>query len=215
MDEIIKIVEENILKGLVIDDKGKWVTIHEKIERENKFITHLEAGEVLNNGRWIPIEEAKRKITDSMDPLLCVGTFTELEETKDISSFVNNKSVPKLIPQNDLEPKAASSSFISCPIIEAEQETKFLERVDLKSSSLSNQSADTLTSDNRFETMPCDMNSVMNTAKVPLQKRNSQEINPIVENWERERKKSRVLLFSTIITTILAITGAVFLAFVL
>lgn len=53
-------IENAVLKGLVLDEHGAWIPIADKKAMEEDFCAHLEAGEVLHEGRWISIEEAKR-----------------------------------------------------------------------------------------------------------------------------------------------------------
>jgi hypothetical protein len=52
-------IENYILKGLVLDDHGAWIPIADKKAVEEDFLAHLIAGQVLNEGRWVSIPEAK------------------------------------------------------------------------------------------------------------------------------------------------------------
>jgi hypothetical protein len=45
--------------GLVLDDRGNWIPLIDKLQMERFFIDHLATGEVLRNKRWVTIEEAK------------------------------------------------------------------------------------------------------------------------------------------------------------
>jgi hypothetical protein len=51
-------IEENVIRGLVLNDQGEWIPLSEKVRKENDFLSHLEAGEVLCNGKWMKIAEA-------------------------------------------------------------------------------------------------------------------------------------------------------------
>ena len=51
-------IEENVINGLVLNDQGEWIPLSEKVRKENDFLSHLEAGEVLFNGQWMKIAEA-------------------------------------------------------------------------------------------------------------------------------------------------------------
>jgi hypothetical protein len=52
-------IENYILKGLVLDEHGAWIPIADKKAVEEDFLAHLMAGQVLNEGRWVSIAEAK------------------------------------------------------------------------------------------------------------------------------------------------------------
>ena len=54
---ITKKIEDLVYAGMVIDDHGKWIPIAEKLKKEKKFLSHLERGEVLTNGKWISIAD--------------------------------------------------------------------------------------------------------------------------------------------------------------
>ena len=58
MDRIAEI-ENFVLGGFVLDDRGTWVSIADKKSSEEDFLAHLEAGRVLHNGRWVTLAEAR------------------------------------------------------------------------------------------------------------------------------------------------------------
>lgn len=58
MDRIAEI-ENFVLGGFVLDDRGTWVSIADKKSSEEDFLVHLEAGRVLHNGRWVTFAEAR------------------------------------------------------------------------------------------------------------------------------------------------------------
>jgi hypothetical protein len=45
--------------GLVLDDRGHWIPLIDKLRMERFFIDHIAAGEVLRNKRWVTLDEAK------------------------------------------------------------------------------------------------------------------------------------------------------------
>lgn len=45
--------------GLVLDDRGSWIPLIDKLRMERFFIDHIASGEVLRNKRWVTIDEAK------------------------------------------------------------------------------------------------------------------------------------------------------------
>jgi hypothetical protein len=52
-------IENYILKGLVLDEHGAWIPIADKKAVEEDFLAHLMGGQVLHEGRWVSIAEAK------------------------------------------------------------------------------------------------------------------------------------------------------------
>jgi hypothetical protein len=61
MDRIAKI-ENCVLGGFVLDDRGNWVSIADKQSSEEDFLVRLEAGRVLHNGHWVTFENAKKPV---------------------------------------------------------------------------------------------------------------------------------------------------------
>jgi hypothetical protein len=59
MDRIAEI-ENCILGGFVLDDRGNWVSITDKKTSEADFLVHLEAGRVLHNGQWVKFADVKK-----------------------------------------------------------------------------------------------------------------------------------------------------------
>lgn len=53
--------ESLIENGYVLDVRGQWIPLNEKVQKERSFIQHLEAGDVLVSGKWISISEAFKK----------------------------------------------------------------------------------------------------------------------------------------------------------
>jgi hypothetical protein len=56
---------------MVLNDRGKWVPIGEKLRKEKSFLHHLEQGEILIEGKWRKLSEVPRP-------------DAELDETKDV-----------------------------------------------------------------------------------------------------------------------------------
>jgi hypothetical protein len=221
MKEISDKMKKNVLNGLVLDEKGHWVSIAEKVEYERSFLMHLEAGEILCEGKWVSIHDLSKKTATPavIDPLLCVGAVTELEETRNLSSYGTKKNVPKIISDSKyVEKNLPANPFIAYPFLEAEVETKFLERIDLRKEFTAHQTKKGNHSEEYLdETMSFDMKAILNAAKDPLKSTiKTKEINNIAESWDMEKKRSQVLFFSiTATVAFVAIVGAVILAFVL
>lgn len=224
MKKISDKMKKNVFNGLVLDERGRWVSIAEKVEHERSFLMHLEAGEILCEGKWVHIHDLPKKVANptGVDPLLCVGAVTELDETRDLSNYGANKNIPKLISDSKYTEKfVPKNSFIAHPFLEAEEETKYLERIDLRKEPITHQtnkkSCDSDSEEYLDETMSFDMKAILNAAKDPLKMPiRTFEINDIADSWDMERKKNQVLFFSiTATVAVLAIVGAAILAFVL
>jgi hypothetical protein len=56
---VSEIIFDNVVRGLVLDVKGKWVPLAEMMEIEYNVLKHLEAGQVLYNGQWVSIQKCK------------------------------------------------------------------------------------------------------------------------------------------------------------
>jgi hypothetical protein len=54
-------IEKLVIDGMVIDERGTWIPLTEKVAREREFLSHLEKGEVLFEKKWISIEQRKAK----------------------------------------------------------------------------------------------------------------------------------------------------------
>jgi hypothetical protein len=53
-------MENCILKGLVLDELGNWVTIADRKAVEEETMAHLSSGQVLFEGRWVNFPELKK-----------------------------------------------------------------------------------------------------------------------------------------------------------
>lgn len=60
-------IEKLVYSGMVIDDHGKWISIAEKLRKEKKFLSHLERGEILIDGKWTSLKKTGKK--DSIPPV--------------------------------------------------------------------------------------------------------------------------------------------------
>ena len=50
-------IEKYVSGGFVLDWSGNWRPINEVVEEECEYLHHLENGEIVNNGRWVKIDE--------------------------------------------------------------------------------------------------------------------------------------------------------------
>lgn len=228
MKDVSKDVKKKVLDGYVIDEKGNWITINDKVERERSFIKHLEAGEVLHDGKWTKItdvkkmENEKQTKIDKTDSFLAVGAYTELEETKNLQ---DGGTVPSMIPKSTAEPPSPPKTKFGFPVPEAEEETKYLEIKRSTVDYYKNNHRESDSNEYLEETMSFDMKSIIEPGSgnhTSLSKNKapsgntSKEIHNVADSWERERKRKQILFFSVSFTIALfAILGALALAFLL
>ena len=219
MNNVDSKTEENVVKGLVLDEKGNWITIAEKVARERVFLKHLEDGEVLYDGKWTKLDEkgGKAPSKSPIDPLLCIGAFTDLEETKELSSYII-KNVTKLISNKEIAKEDISGdSFITNSIIEAEEETKFLERFDLKTELENHKKRTESKSEySQRKNSSFDCKTDLHSEKEFFKSGKNNGMDLITDNWVIEQKRNHVLVFSiTTTATLIAIIAAIYLAFFL
>jgi hypothetical protein len=61
MRDNVQEFERNVLQGFVLDRKGRWRPVDEVVDEETDFLRHLENGEVLENGRWVKLDDIIKK----------------------------------------------------------------------------------------------------------------------------------------------------------
>jgi hypothetical protein len=59
---VTETIIDSVLRGLVLDARGKWVPLSQMIGVEYNVLKHLEAGEVLYQGQWHSIQKCKEMI---------------------------------------------------------------------------------------------------------------------------------------------------------
>ncbi|MBN2037890.1 MAG: hypothetical protein JW768_14205 [Chitinispirillaceae bacterium] len=82
-------IENYILKGLVIDEHGQWIPIADKKAVEEDFLAHLSAGQVLHEGRWVSIAEAK----SAKAPTEIATAYMDLNDQKPATE--NQPAIPQ------------------------------------------------------------------------------------------------------------------------
>jgi hypothetical protein len=98
-------IENYILKGLVLDEHGAWIPIADKKAVEEDFLAHLMAGQVLHEGRWVSIAEAK----SARAPTEIATLEMPLQETREKPAAHNEQHVPSFpttfIPEHATTPE--------------------------------------------------------------------------------------------------------------
>jgi len=228
MRDVPEKIKRKVLDGYVIDEKGKWVTINDKVEHERRFMIHLEAGEVLHGGTWTKITDVKKMEKENQkniyqtDSFIACDTYSELEETKNLQ---NGGDVPSMIPNSTNVTSASPKTKFGFPVPEAEEETKYLEIKRSTVDYYKNNHRESDSNEYLEETMSFDMKSIIepnsgNYTSLSNNKAssgsNTKEIHNVADSWERERKRKQLLFFSVSFTIALfAILGALALAFLL
>lgn len=94
--QALKVVEEKVRQGYVLDERKKWVLLSEKISKEKEFLKHIESGEILLNGEWLSIAEVKKRRNkiqaENSSPAGKASQEKKPADTSDVISATVNKS---------------------------------------------------------------------------------------------------------------------------
>ena len=108
-------IENCILKGLVLDEHGNWVTISDRKAVEEDSLAHLAAGQVLFEGRWVNFTEVKLSRTRSIEKPPLIGG---------IAAAIRRKK--KVIVETPAAPAAPSSPGKKAEPVPAPPETAII-----------------------------------------------------------------------------------------
>lgn len=104
-------IKENVYAGKVLDERGNWITLVEKLKKERAFQKHLEKGEILRNGKWTHISKIKLEqehligVNPAIDPEAVVE-----EETTIVSVHKIHKELPMESSDAETEEETVSLS---------------------------------------------------------------------------------------------------------
>jgi hypothetical protein len=77
-------MENCILKGLVLDEHGSWISIADRKSVEEDTLAHLSSGQVLFEGRWVNFQELKAsRMRGVQTPPSFPGRFVSRKKTGD------------------------------------------------------------------------------------------------------------------------------------
>jgi hypothetical protein len=65
---ITQTIVDNVVRGLVLDERGKWVPLAQMKAIESGVLRHLAAGDVLFNGQWVSIRKCKELMAGGPQP---------------------------------------------------------------------------------------------------------------------------------------------------
>jgi hypothetical protein len=230
-------IENRVLGGLVLDDRGNWVSIADKKASEEDFLAHLEAGRVLHQGQWVNIADAK-KASPVRQPNPPFAHNPEMEET----SF---HPAPAVGPSGGIPPEttllktaqpATNRPDSTSPEITSEQEETAIGQFPPETKSIEIQFQGTGKGDSGFDdpssyTMETGLFVVERPpvtsplreteAKIPVTAQSSTApaerktrgmpvfVPPSIPTWEKEesRQKKRTLLIGGIIAAVVGIAA--------
>lgn len=117
-----KNIEQRVEDGFVIDEHGRWVHMSQKGMSEKRFMEELEKGNVLLEGKWVPISEVK--------------TWVRPEEAKcearpADNNFYSPPPLSQASPENEQEIFDALETLLETKSIEV-QSDHFENEVDLE-----------------------------------------------------------------------------------
>ncbi len=118
--------------GLVLDDRGSWIPLIDKLRMERFFIDHLATGEVLRNKRWVTVEEAKaidKKVNSQPAPEVANPKAEAVNLPIQTADKQSQEEVvlPHIVKDIPVQPKNDEFSFNdflsdSDPVVEPEME---------------------------------------------------------------------------------------------
>lgn len=214
--------------GLVLDERGTWVPLVDKLNMERFFIERLSSGEVLFNKRWAPISEVKAAISSKEASATTEEKAVEPEKKEQAPAQESTKSTGSFIFNDFLnEDRADGTEFDETShsvTIPARAEKFHIEPKDIKAPS-----ADSILLDHsEYETVMLAASKIEELANVDdsiiTAKRASmtqkipavsfhENIDEILESieefdeWEKKTKKRQALLFA-IVSGIAAVIGS-------
>jgi hypothetical protein len=104
-------IENFVLGGFVLDDRGNWVSIADKRASEEDFLVHLEAGRVLHGGQWVHFEDVKK------------APARAHTDAPDVPSLAGSSPVP--IPEDEPDsgeyPPETKAIQVLPPVLEIEE----------------------------------------------------------------------------------------------
>ena len=108
-------IENCVLSGFVLDDRGNWVSIADKKALEDDFLAHLEAGRVLHSGQWVQFADVKKSSPAPLRP----QPANAAPETKETAFYP--KAAP--VPPATVTLKANQQGVVAVPDHAGEEET--------------------------------------------------------------------------------------------
>jgi hypothetical protein len=214
--------------GLVLDERGTWIPLIDKLRMERFFIERLSAGEVLFNKRWVPISEVKtvtpsRETSETNDeknsepqkePLLPAQ-----ESTKPTGSFIFNDFLNEERVEETAFDETNHSETIPAQITEFHSNPKELRAPSADSILLDHNEHETVVLPaGKFEELQNIDDSMITAKKASMTQKipavsfheNIDEILESIEEfdeWEKKTKKRQALLFA-IVSGVAAIIGS-------
>lgn len=214
--------------GLVLDERGTWVPLVDKLKMERYFIERLSSGEVLFNKRWVPISEVKTAIslketsTDTKEktsePEKKEQAPTQ-ESTKSTGSFIFNDFLNEDGADGTEFDETSHSETISSRTEKLHKEQKFEKAPSADSILLDHCEHETVVlAAGKVEELQNVDDSIITVKKASMTQKipavsfheNIDEILESIEEfdeWEKKTKKRQALLFA-IVSGIAAVVGS-------
>ncbi len=107
-------IEQNVIKGFVLDKTGQWRPLGDVIAEEVEYLRHLEKGEILKNGKWIPLNtvsemNATLPQSDSSERLLKEKPVSEKNQEKTSLSVQAKVTEKESSPDQEIDTKPSGA----------------------------------------------------------------------------------------------------------
>ena len=80
-------IKEYVYAGKVMDERGNWITLAEKLKKEKAFQKHIEQGEILYGGKWTHVSKIKLQQQHFHDAKIDVDPDAVVEEETTVVSI--------------------------------------------------------------------------------------------------------------------------------
>lgn len=235
--QALKAIEDKVCRGFVLDEHKKWIPLSEKVRKEKEFLKHIESGEILFHGKWLPIAEVKKQKSETETPqsadlpALSEASNQSEEQSPDAIAFqaANNfppETVYALTEPAEPEPDYPPETIYSDAGIEYPPETALITIEEIGKQNVEKSAAEVQIKGHNSLFRPNDSEIMSETisfdsSMIQAVKEERKPLSPIptvsdgsgnesVEDWESSRaRRNKVFLWGTVITVISAVTAAV------
>ena len=123
-------IKEYVYAGKVMDERGNWITLAEKLKKEKVFQKHLEQGEILYGGKWTHVSKIKLQQQHFHDAKIDVDPDAVVEEETTIVSIHKIDKKKSAVSEQTPEETVLFSTdtikdFAVNPVGDIDEETDF------------------------------------------------------------------------------------------
>lgn len=232
--QALKVIEDKVCQGFVLDEHKKWIPLAEKVRKEKEFLEHIESGEILFQGKWLPIVEVKKQKSGTetarsadLSALSVASSQSEKQSPDTIVSQAANNFPPETVYSDvgpaEPVPDYPPETIYSDSGIEYPPETALITIEEIGKQNADKSAAEVQIKGNNSLFRPNDSEIMVETisfdsSMIQAVKEERKSLSPVlavsddksVEDWESSRaRRNKVFLWGTVITVISAVAAAV------